>query len=399
MLNRLLFTHRKPAQLIAAITGALFGFLLLLGTLLAYFDLTAAINGTGDLARPQYLVINKEVNMLNTLFGGQKGFSKEELNALRHIEGVKNVAGLTASHFKINLTMGPGQSDMMKGMYMELFFEAVPDEFIDADADGWEWQEGDSLIPIIIPRDYVKLYNFGYAPTQGQPQVSESLFKLARANVNVRGPKGGARFTGRIAGFSERINTILAPKSFVDYANEKFGGVQADAKNPSRVIIQCEGPATSSLIDYFSDNGYETSAESIANSRLNSYLRIVMSVLVVIGSVIVLLALMVFIQYAQLLMSKSNYELETLIRIGYDYRKLAARYIRFYAMLYGAIYLVSIGILWPVKSAFRSFMSEKGFELPPGIDWRVLLAGLAFVILFILVNSLTVRRGLVRLAR
>lgn len=399
MLKRLLFTHRKPIQLAAAIAGALFGFLLLLGTLQAYFDFRAALNGTGDLNKPQYLVINKEVNLLNTLFGGQKGFSAKEMAELKKIPGVQEVAGLTASHFKINLTMGPGQSEMMKGMYMELFFEAVPDEFIDAETDDWHWQEGDSLVPIIIPRDYVKLYNFGFAPTQGQPQVPESLFKLARANVTVRGSQGGAKFEGKIAGFSERINTILAPQSFVNYANEKFAGVKSDSQNPSRVIIQCEGPATTELIDYFTENGYETGAEALRNSKLNSFLRLIMNVLVVIGTVIILLSLLVFVQYSQLLMSKSAYELETLIRIGYNYKTLARRYIRYYALIYGLIFIVSILILWPVKSWFRGYISDKGFELPPGMDSTALLFGLGFAVLFILMNAMTVRRELKKLAR
>lgn len=399
MLKRLLFTHRKPAQLAAAIAGALFGFLLLLGTLQAYFDFRAALNGTGDLNKPQYLVINKEVNMLNTLFGGQKGFSAAEISELKKIEGVKDVAGLTASHFKINLTMGAGQSEMMKGMYMDLFFEAVPDAFIDTETDAWQWAEGDSVIPIIIPRDYVKLYNFGYAPTQGQPQVSESLFKLARANVTIRGSKGSAKFQGKIAGFSERINTILAPQSFVNYANEKFAGVQADTKNPSRVIIQCEGPATTELIDYFTENGYETGAEALRNSKLNSFLRLVMNVLVAIGTVIILLSLLVFVQYSQLLMSKSSYELETLIRIGYNYKTLARYYIRYYALIYGLILIVSVLILWPVKSWFRDFISDKGFELPSGLDTTALLCGIGFALLFMLMNALTVRRELKKLAK
>ena len=399
MIRRLLFTHQKPTQLAAAIAGALIGFLLLLGTLQAYFDFSAALNGTGDLNKPQYLVINKEVNLLNTLFGGQKGFSPAEISELKKIEGVKEVAGLTASHFKINLTMGPGQSDMMKGMYMDLFFEAVPDAFIDADTDDWHWTEGDSVIPIIIPRDYVKLYNFGYAPTQGQPQVSESLFKLARANVTIRGKNGTAKFEGRIAGFSERINTILAPQSFVNYANEKFAGVKMDSQNPSRIIIQCEGPATIELIDYFTENGYETGAEAIRNSKLNSYLRVIMNVMVAIGTVIILLSLLVFIQYSQLLMSKSSYELETLIRIGYNYKMLAKRYIRYYTIIYGIILVASVLILLPLKIWFRDLISDKGFDIPPGLNFTALLWAFGFAVFFVLVNVLSINRGLKKLAK
>ncbi len=399
MLNRLLFSHQKPLQLLVAIFGALVGFLLLLGAVQLYLDFNATLSGTGDLNKPQYLVINKEVNLLHTLFGGQKGFSEKELSELKKIEGVKKAAPLTSSHFKINLTMGAGQEQMMEGMYMDLFFEAVPDEFIDVDLDDWEWQEGDSLIPIIIPRDYVKLYNFGFAPTQGRPQVPESAFSLARAKVTIRGSKGSATFEGKIAGFSERINTILAPQSFIDYANEKFAGVKPGSTAPSRVIIQCEGPATTELIEYFTANGYETSAESLRNSKLNAFLRLVMTVLIAIGSVIILLSLLGFLLYSQLLVSKSSYELETLIRIGYDYKKLGMNYMKYYALIYAGIFVVSVIALWIFKGWFSGYIEEKGFDLPGGLSGTVLVWGLAFTILFLGMNAWSVFSGLKKLAK
>lgn len=397
MLRKLLFVHQKRGLLFIAVFGAFVGFLLLLGSLQLYFDFRSVLNGDSDMSKPQYLVINKEVNLLNTLFGGQKGFSDDELSELKKVKGVRDVAGLTSSHFKISLTMGPGQSDMMQGMYMELFFEAVPDEFIDVETSDWKWQEGDSLIPIIIPRDYVKLYNFGYAPTQGMPQVSESLFKLARANVTIRGPKGSATFKGRIAGFSERINTILAPKDFIDYANRKFAGIEPGKTAPSRVIIQCEGPATAELAAYFSQNGYQTSEESLRNSKMNSFLRITMSVLVFIGSVILLLALLSFLLYSQLLLSRSSYELETLIRIGYDYKKLVRIYMNYYSVVYAGILFLSFLVLWLGKKWLNGFFTAGGFNLPSGLDLRVLFYGIGFAVLFMLLNFLTVSRELRKL--
>lgn len=399
MLNRLLFSHQKPLQLLVAIFGALVGFLLLLGAVQLYLDFNAALSGTGDLNKPQYLVINKEVNLLHTLFGGQKGFSEKELSELEKIEGVKKAAPLTSSHFKMSLTMGAGQPEIPQGMYIEFFFEAVPDEFIDVKTDEWHWQEGDSLIPIIIPRDYVKLYNFGFAQTQGLPQVPESAWGLLRPDIRIRGQKGSAVFQGRIAGFSERINTILAPQSFVDYANEKFAGVKPGSTSPSRVIIQCEGPATTELIEYFTENGYETGEEALRNSKLNAFLRLVMAVLVGIGSVIILLSLLGFLLYSQLLVSKSSYELETLIRIGYDYKKLGMNYMKYYALIYSGIFVVSVIALWIFKGWFSGYIEEKGFDLPGGLSGTVLLAGLGFTILFLGMNAWSVFGGLKKLAQ
>jgi hypothetical protein len=400
MLNRLLFSHQRPAQLLVAVFGALIGLLLLLGALQLYFDFKAVLNGSDDMSKPQYLVINKEVNLLNSLFGGNKGFSEHELSELKKVKGVRQIAPLTSSRFKVSVSMGQGGVQGIPGMSTDFFFEAVPDDFVDVDADKWKWKEGDPLVPIILPRDYIKLYNFGFAPSQGLPQVTEGIVALARFNINITGKDGQTVvYNGKLAGFSERINTILAPQSFIDYANEKFGGIKPGTMVPNRVIIECDGPATSELVDYFTQNGYETSAEALRNSKLNSFLRVIMNVLVGIGAVILLLSLLGFLQYSQLLLSKSSYELETLIRIGYDYKKLGIKYLNYYSLIYSGIFVFCLITLWICKSFFASWLSTKGFDLPSGMSFTVIICGFCFTLLFLVMNAWSVFSGLKKLAK
>lgn len=399
MLNRLLFSHQKPAQLLVAIFGALIGLLLLLGALQLYFDFRAMLSGSSDLNKPQYLVINKEVNLLNTLFGGQEGFSQKDISKLKKIKGVRNAAPLSSSQFSVSVSMGAGGMEGMPNMSTDLFFEAVPDNFIDVEGDRFHWTDGDSLVPIILPRDYIKLYNFGFAPSQGLPQVTEGIVRLARFNINIRSKEGRTLFQGKLAGFSERINTILVPETFIDYANERFAGIKPGTKIPNRVIIECEGTATTELVDYFSENGYETSAEALRNSKLNSFLRVIMNVLVGIGSVILLLSLLGFLQYSQLLLSKSSYELETLIRIGYDYKKLGFNYLKYYSIIYAGIFFISVSALWIGKGFFTSYLKSKDFELPSGLSASVLICGFCFTLLFLVVNAFSVFGGLKKLAK
>jgi hypothetical protein len=400
MLNRLLFSHQKPAQLIVAVFGALIGLLLLLGALQLYSDFRAVLNGNGDLSKPQYLVINKEVSLLNTLFGGQKGFSEDEFVNLKQVKGVRDVAPLTSSQFRVSVSMGAGGVKGIPGMSTDFFFEAVPPNFVDVNAEDWKWEEGDSLVPIILPRDYIKLYNFGFAPSQGLPQVTEGIVQLARFNINITDKNGHTVvYQGKLAAFSERINTILAPQSFIDYANEKFADVKPGSLEPNRVIIECDGPATAELADYFAANGYETSAESLRNSKLNSFLRVMTYIVVAVGLVIIVLAMFVFLLYSQLIVSKSKYELETLIRIGYNYKTLGKIYVKYYAMIYAGIYVICIPALWIFKMWFQSYMGAKGFELPSGLSGMVVLTGLGFTVLFLGVNSWSVFSGLKRLAK
>ena len=48
-------------------------------------------------------------------------------------------------------------------MSTDMFFESVPDGFVDVNLDKWVFNENEPVIPIIIPRNYLNLYNFGFA--------------------------------------------------------------------------------------------------------------------------------------------------------------------------------------------------------------------------------------------
>lgn len=400
MVRKLLFSHQKFSFLVAGIVGSMAGVILLLGSLQVYIDFDKAINGSSDLNAAQYFTINKQVSVINTLFGGQKGFDAAEIEQLEGIAGVVDVAPLTASHFKVGVSMEGGLEGMPGlGMYTDMFFEAVPDDFIDVSKAEWKWQEGDSLIPIVVPKDYINLYNFGFAPTQDLPPVTEDMVGMLPLQVTLTTAKGRIKFHGKIVGLSERLNTILAPQTFIDYANKNYSNVEPGSQASSRVIIKSEGPATPQLIEYFEENGYETSQESLQNSKLNSVLNGIMSICVFIGAIIIFLALMVFILYSQLVIAKSSYEIQTLVFIGYSPRKLIGTYMKYYLVLFSSLIIAGLAGAYCTKLYARSIAKEKGFSLQSGMDVKILLLALGLLVFFLVFNYMSVRKNVLRLAK
>lgn len=401
MVRGLLFTHQRLSFLIGGIAGTLTGIILLLGSIQLYFDFDRLINGSGDLNQPQYFVINKQVNMLNTLFGGQKGFDEKEISELKAIEGVMDVAPLTASHFKVSVSIANNSMEGLPGLggYSEMFFEAVPNEFVDVNSAEWQWQEGATKIPIIIPKDYINLYNFGFAPTQNLPPITEDMVGLLPLQVTITSADGKTVYEGKVIGLSERLNTILAPQSFVDYANRKFAGVEPGTEPSNRVIIRSKGPATPQLIEYFEENGYETSEESLRNSRLNAILNFFMNLFVGLGIVIIFLSLMIFLLYSQLLISKSSYEIQTLTFIGHSPRKLIATYMKYYIPLFTAMIALGIISVYFLKIYVSARAKAEGFILQGGMDAMIPLIGLVLLLGFLAFNYLSIRKNVLRLAR
>ena len=73
--------------------------------------------------------------------------------------------------------------------------------------------------------------------------------------IMMRGNGRVEQYKGNIVGFSNRLNTILVPQSFMKWANENFAP-NAEAQ-PARLIIEVSNPADSAIASYFQKKGYD----------------------------------------------------------------------------------------------------------------------------------------------
>ncbi len=397
MISRLLLRHQSVLQLLLAIVGALAGLFVLLMSLQAYLDFKNLLEKKSDLINPQYIIVNKKVSLLNTIAFSNSTFSDSEIEGLKNVKSIERVGKFNSNLFAAQAYVDKNDEKNIPGFYTDLFFESVADDFIDVKSDRWKWTPGDSVIPIIIPADYLNLYNFGFAPSQDLPQISKKTVEAVEFKVKIHGADTSANVYARVAGFSDRINSFLVPESFLTYANQIFGVKKS--KGPSRLIIVSSDPTSPDLTKYLNDNGYETSAENLKNSKLSLVLRIIMNILAAIGGLIILLSLLGFIQYSQLMISKSKYEIQTLIQLGYYHLTIFRKYFVFYILLFSSILVVTFALLITVKSFFMSFMLRNGFEIDPGLSATVILTGFGIFILLVLINAVSIYRNILSLAK
>lgn len=152
-----------------------------LGALQAYRDIRPIVDRPDSFLRGDYLVLSKRVNALNTLGLGSSDFTPGELDDLRAQPFVREVGALTPADYRITGSVGMGGVNLST----YLFFESVPDRFLDVEAAEWNYEPGSRDIPIIIPRNYVNLYNYGFAPSQGLPQISEGIFRRVSLGIDI----------------------------------------------------------------------------------------------------------------------------------------------------------------------------------------------------------------------
>ena len=193
LLWKLLRCHLSTAQMVGFALAGLVGMTVVLGALQAYRDIVPILDQPDSFLRGDYLVLSKRVSAFNMLGLGNSDFTAEELDDLRAQSFVREVGALTAADYRITGSVGAGGINLST----YLFFESVPDRFLDVEPAEWNYEPGSRDIPIIIPRNYVNLYNYGFARSQGLPQISEGIFRRVSLGIDIAGNGRAEQFRGR----------------------------------------------------------------------------------------------------------------------------------------------------------------------------------------------------------
>ena len=234
--------------------GAILGFTLLLITLQLFTDVDTIFKNESDAIDSEFLVLKKHVSTLSTIgLASNTAFDVDEIEEIKTQDFIKDIAPFKNATFEVMAVLGMegGKFPTMKSL---AFFETVPDQFIDAETHNWGWEKGDTQVPIILPNTYLDAYNFGIAQAAGTPQVSKGIIGAFSIKLEVSGNGKKAVYQGNVINFSDRINSILVPKSFLDFANLEYG--TPSKQETFRVIVEVTDANDPSLKKYIDDNGY-----------------------------------------------------------------------------------------------------------------------------------------------
>jgi len=334
LLYQILWKDYSRVHLLGAFLGTLAGFVLLLAGIQFYMDLKAVLSENRDLLDPEYIVINKKVNIGNTLGLTGGGFSEEEIAEIKAQSFADQVAAFNSNEFPVQAYT---EGEQVPNFITDLFFEAIPDEFIDVKSEDWRWDPEEGTIPVIIPQDYLNLYNFGFAPSQGLPQIPKGVLSMINFKIRLKGEGRGKYkdYNGRIVGFSNRVSSILVPIDFLEWANEKYGYFKKN--DPSQIILVSKDPTDPSIIRFLEERGYDTIREKLKSSRMNIILKFVISFLVLVAAIIIGLAFLVFLLSLQLMISRSAEKIRRLNKLGFHYREISRPYILLLFLLMAGI--------------------------------------------------------------
>jgi hypothetical protein len=272
----------------------------------------------------------------------------------------------------------------------EMFFEAVPDDFIDVDLSRWQWHEGDDEVPIILPRNYLDLYNFGFASSQGLPALSESLVSMIKIRFYLRGSAGSKELSGRVVAFSKKLNTILVPQTFMDEMNATLSPDRQP--EPSRLILTVSNPADERIATYLKDHSYETEANDAEAARTAHFLRIIISIVLVVGLIISALAFYVLLLSIFLLLQKNTEKIDTLLLIGYSPQAVARPYHLLTISLNTLVLALSVVIAIMLRGYYLPLFGQLYPSYSAANLFPALLTGVALYLTVLVLNYVAIRR-------
>ncbi len=386
LISKLLRKNTSPARIAGFVVSNFIGLAIIVGGLQFYEDAGSLWTSDDSFIKTDYLVVNKKVTSSNTWGDSDSEFSQEEIADLRKQPWVRDVGEFSSTDYRVWASVDQGG----RGMSTMMFFESIPDKFVDGAGSDWGFAEGDKVVPVIISKDYLALYNFGFAGSAGLPQMSEGVMGGIPLRLSLTSFDGtrSIEMQGRVAGFSNRLNTILVPCSFMDWSNKCLGSGKS-GNAPSRLIIDVSSPGDVAIKDYLAAHSLEVAGDKTGSSA--SYLlKIVVGIVLSVGMVITLLSFFILLLSMSLLMEKNRDKLHSLLMLGYPLRKVAAPYIEIVVCASVAAWLFAVVCCVILRSSYLHSLEELGAAA--GSLWMAPGVGLVLALLLMTFNIIAVGR-------
>ncbi len=336
-----------------------------------------------------YISVTKLIS--NENMAEAHSFSDAEIEEIKTKSFIQDATPLLANTF---LVKASGSSAIP--FTTDLFLESIDNRFLDTIPENFSWKQGQAIVPIIISADYLELYNTVFAPSKDLPQFSEKSISAVLIQLECYAPDGTAKiFKASVVGLSNRINSVLVPESFLTWANKTLGS--NTNINPSRIFIKTTDANNSELLNFLQQKNYNINKDKTKFGRVKQLLQAIVSGLSGFGVLIILLAMLLFSFYLQLMIARSKDNLQLLLTLGYSPNWLSKTVAKRWVPVYTAIVLTALILAAIFQWAFQQFFLNNRSDLSPYLHWMVIIIAAVLLLLSIFINYRLVKKLLLKL--
>lgn len=384
--GKLLRRNLSRAQLIGFVLSNFIGLAIVIAGIQFYIDFRPFWDDDESFINKDYVIVNKRVKASHTVGTLETGFTPEEIKEIQGQSWLRDLGTFSSADFQVRAYV----EQSGKAMSTDMFLEAIPDNFIDVESSKWKFKPGDTVVPIIISKDYLTLYNFGFASSTGMPQLTEGMLSSIPLTLRLTSRDGGkvVKFEGKIVGFSGRLNTILVPESFMEWGNINLGS--EDVQNPQRLILDVSSPGDIAIKEFLEAHDYERAGED-RGSQAAYFLNLIFGLIIAVGALITILSFFILLLSVALLMQKNRSTLHTLIMLGYNLRIVGRPYEKITIVSTLVSYVFAVIAMLLLRSLYISGIAGLNDGVAGGVGLSI-GCGTILVVIILIINVVSIRR-------
>ena len=382
LLKKLLLQTNHRTRLWMALISLCIGTTLFLLSVLIWWNFHELLYGKdkNDSLGSTFLVIGKKVTDQNMGKPFATLFQQNEIDDIKKAPQVEDIGLITSNHFPVYAMMGGNL-----GFATDLPLESVPDNFIDRLPSDWHWAPGSKDLPIIVSSRFLDIYNYVFAPSQNLPQLSESSIKSLALKLKIGNDQKGEELIAHVVGFSDRIGSVLAPQSFIDYGNISYSKT-GTIPGPSQLILKTKDPSDTKFAEYLGKHDYITNTENLRWSKVRGIVEVVTGATGMLALLLMGIGTLVIILFIELTIAKAQHSLTLLLQIGYSPMYISKFMIKQFLPMVLLTSFVALGISISVQAIVSVLGKSQGLILPylPELPlWIAFLASSTILVVFI----------------
>lgn len=387
LLWKLLRQHISIGQFAGFFVANLLGMIIVLSGYQFYNDVLPIFTNGDSFMKSNAIMVTKRIGTGNALSSNASTFSAKDIAELEKQPFTRRTGAFMSANYKTHANMGISGTQVFSS---EIFFESIPDEFIDINMKDWQYNAGDDIVPIILPRSYINIYNFGFARSHALPQISDGLMGMIDLQLRIHANGKEQTFRGKVVAFSSSMTSILVPEAFMKWSNETFA---PEGENvTTRLLMEVANPGDKALMAYFEKNGLEMDSDKLNAEKTTYFLRLIVSMVMVIGIIISALSFYILMLSIYLLVQKNTEKLQNLLLIGYRSTRVALPYQLLTGGLNLLVLLIAIVAVWLIRNYYVDIIAALYPEIGRGSILYALLLGIVLFLIVTLLNVIIIRR-------
>jgi hypothetical protein len=392
MIGKLLLKSQNKFQLFFSLFGTMLGISFVLLAVHYYVEINNIAQGEEVLA-DNTVLIKRKISKFAALNLGSSTFTQEDVDSLEAHAFISAVEPVVNNDYEASIKMDEKGLPYFR---TNIFVQSVGDQFLDVKDVSWKWNEGDELVPLIMPKEFHIMLN-QYSASMGAPQISEELAKQLEFSFEITKGDKKELFKCKIIGFTQKLSAIMVPESFMKHTNEHYGS----GKDPeySMLMVALDDGAYGKFERVSEKNRLEIKQGDTLLNKTKSFLRMMIMVCLISGILTITMSVLVFIIYSELVISKSAYEIRTLLRIGYKHSFLIKKYVGYFTIAIAILSILAIALDFMFIRIFAPKLEDLGFEAQLTPYPLMLFVALFIALLFIAFNYVNIRTSILKLGK